>query len=169
MRKLPGVFHVWGCGCVEQVRWVSNLLLVRLVGLVRLTGLQSQSGHWTARSMAVMSPSQRSVSVGHLPDLARPLCRQQVTHVSCDNLRPQSWRRAPPPPPPVRVSSLQRAPSQALMHYTTVPQSLVTRSLGSRHQPTRSSLRHSRMLVLIKQGRGKHLSEVLGRRMPSEN
>ena len=55
-----------------------------------------------------------------------------------------------PPPPGI----LQRAPSQATMHFTTVPQSLVSRSISTRHHPTRSSLRHSRMLVMIKDGRG---------------
>ena len=103
-----------------------------------------------------MSPSHRSVSVDNIAEYSlEPLCRHQVTHVSCDNLRPPQFLRRLPPPPPPRLSSLQRAPSQALMHYTTVPQSLVPRSLGSRHHPTRSSLRHSRMLVAIRQGRGK--------------
>jgi hypothetical protein len=55
------------------------------------------------------------------------------------------------PPPP---GMLQRAPSQATMHFTTVPQSLVSRNIGSRHHPTRSSLRHSRMLVMTKEGKG---------------
>jgi len=52
-------------------------------------------------------------------------------------------------PPP---GALQRAPSQVTMHYTTVPQSLVSRQLGSRHHPTRSSLRRSRLLVLVQNG-----------------
>ena len=112
-----------------------------------------------------MSPSQqRSVSVGNIVDcVSTPLIeRHQVTHVSCDHLEPSHvsrGSRGPPPPPPPRLSSLpltqlRRAPSQALMHHTTVPQSLVTRALGSRHAPTRSSLRHSRMLVLLRQGTG---------------
>ena len=102
-----------------------------------------------------MSPSQRSISVGNIADysVTAPLCER--THVSCDQLdKPRGLVRGAPPPPPPRISSLQRAPSQAVMHYTTVPQSLVTRTLGSRHQPTRSSLRHSRMLVMIREGRG---------------
>ena len=105
-------------------------------------------------SITTMSPSQRSVSVGNIADysVTEPLCETNLTHVSCDHLD-KKLPRVPPPPPP-RVSSLQRAPSQALMHYTTVPQSLVTRSLATRHQPTRSSLRHSRMLVMIREGRG---------------
>jgi len=114
-----------------------------------------------------MSPSQRSISVGNIVDCAtEPLCERNVTHVSCDNLD-KKVKRAPPPPPP-RLSSLHRAPSQALMHYTTVPQSLVSRTLGSRHQPTRSSLRHSRMLVHIKEGRvpRKYLPGVLSRSQP---
>ena len=89
-----------------------------------------------------MSPSQqRSVSVGNITDcdLTQPLCETRVpTHVSCDHLDRRHVSRVPPAPPP-RLSSLQRAPSQALMYYTTVPQSLVTRNLGSRHQPTRSA------------------------------
>ena len=105
-------------------------------------------------TVTIMSPSQRSISVGNIADCAtEPLVGRHATHVSCDNLD-KHVRRVPPPPPP-RLSSLQRAPSQAVMYYTTVPQSLVTRTLGSRHQPTRSSLRHSRMLVLIREGRGK--------------
>lgn len=52
------------------------------------------------------------------------------------------------PPPGV----LQRAPSQVTMHYTTVPQSMISRELGSRHHPTRSSLRRSRLLVLVRNG-----------------
>ena len=111
-----------------------------------------------------MSPSQqRSVSVGNIVDcVSTPLIERHVTHVSCDHLEPSHVSRGgrgPPPPPPPRLSSLpltqlRRAPSQALMHHTTVPQSLVTRALGSRHAPTRSSLRHSRMLVLLRQGTG---------------
>jgi len=115
-----------------------------------------------------MSPSQqRSVSVGNITDcdLTQPLCETRVpTHVSCGHLDRRHVSRVPPAPPP-RLSSLQRAPSQALMYYTTVPQSLVTRNLGSRHQPTRSSLRHSRMLVLLREGRvpRKYLPGVLSR------
>ena len=96
--------------------------------------------------------------------VSTPLIERHVTHVSCDHLEPSHvtrgrGHRGPPPPPPPRLSSLpltqlRRAPSQALMHHTTVPQSLVTRALGSRHAPTRSSLRHSRMLVLLRQGTG---------------
>ena len=65
------------------------------------------------------------------------------------------YTKLPPPdiyPPPPGI--LQRAPSQATMHFTTVPQSLVSRSISTRHHPTRSSLRHSRMLVMIKEGKG---------------
>ena len=108
-----------------------------------------------------MSPSQqRSISVGNIVDcVSTPLIERHATHVSCDQLDKTRVTRGRPPPPPPRLSSLpltqlRRTPSQALMHYTTVPQSLVTRSLGSRHAPTRSSLRHSRMLVLLRQGTG---------------
>ncbi|XP_040575475.1 uncharacterized protein [Lepeophtheirus salmonis] len=60
---------------------------------------------------------------------------------------------------------LERHPSQANMWSTTVPQSLVNQKLGSRHAPTRNSLRHSRMLVLSKSSGGvvprKYLPPVL--------
>lgn len=76
------------------------------------------------------------------------------------------YTAVPPPdtyPPPPGI--LQRAPSQATMHFTTVPQSLVSRSISSRHHPTRSSLRHSRMLVMIKEGKvpRKYLPGVVSR------
>ena len=54
-------------------------------------------------------------------------------------LPPKHKRRGNLPP-------LLRAPSQANMHHTTVPQSIVPSKLGSQHQPTRTSLRHSRMI-----------------------
>jgi len=76
------------------------------------------------------------------------------------------YTKIPPPetyPPPPGI--LQRAPSQATMHFTTVPQSLVSRSISTRHHPTRSSLRHSRMLVMIKEGKvpRKYLPGVVSR------
>ena len=81
-----------------------------------------------------------------------------LTHDSSTLPLPPRWGRytklSPPktyPPPP---GILQRAPSQVTMHFTTVPQSLVSRSISTRHHPTRSSLRHSRMLVMIKDGKG---------------
>ena len=42
------------------------------------------------------------------------------------------------------------------MWYTTVPQSLSNsrKELGSRHVPTRRSLRHSRMMVISRTGAG---------------
>ena len=45
---------------------------------------------------------------------------------------------------------------QVQMWYTTVPQSLSNsrKELGSRHVPTRRSLRHSRMMVLSRTGSG---------------
>lgn len=53
--------------------------------------------------------------------------------------------------------SLERArtPSQANCLSTTVPQNIVQQGFSSRHAPTRSSLRHSRMIVLTREGRGK--------------
>ena len=48
---------------------------------------------------------------------------------------------------------LARHASQATMWYTTVPQSIQPQHLGSRHTPSRRSLRHSRMVGLSKQGK----------------
>lgn len=56
----------------------------------------------------------------------------------------------------LRQQHLVRTPSQANNLCTTVPQNLVVQNLGGRHTPTRSSLRHSRMIVLSKNGKGKH-------------
>lgn len=53
----------------------------------------------------------------------------------------------------LRQQQLVRTPSQANNLCTTVPQSLVVQNLGGRHTPTRSSLRHSRMIVLSKNGK----------------
>lgn len=54
----------------------------------------------------------------------------------------------------LRNGGLRRHPSQVQMWYTTVPQSLSNsrKELGSRHVPTRRSLRHSRMMVLSRTG-----------------
>lgn len=38
---------------------------------------------------------------------------------------------------------------------TTVPQNIGRQDLGGKHTPTRSSLRHSRMIVLNRSGKGK--------------
>jgi len=81
-------------------------------------------------------------------DRIRGLSYEQLDSLTMP-LAPRRPPRTYPPPP----GQLTRAPSQATMHMTTVPQSLVARQLGSRHHPTRSSLRHSRMLVLINHGR----------------
>ena len=40
------------------------------------------------------------------------------------------------------------------MHHTTVPQAMVPSTLGHRHQPTKTSLRHSRMIVTKKRSDG---------------
>ncbi|XP_023321255.1 uncharacterized protein LOC111695986 isoform X2 [Eurytemora carolleeae] len=84
--------------------------------------------------------SRHSVS----PD--RPLISPDVKRSRVHRYSPDQDIYSPPP------GLLQRAHSQVTMHYTTVPQSLVSRQLGSRHYPTRSSLRRSRLLVLVKDG-----------------
>ena len=58
-------------------------------------------------------------------------------------LPPRHKRRGNLPP-------LQRAPSQATMIYTTVPQAMVSTNQVTRHRPTRTSLRHSRNIVTKK-------------------
>ena len=112
-------------------------------------------------------PCVRSVSENNIARIGErysDICCNEVSNNSTnswDNLTqdnctlPLRYTKVPPPdtyPPPPGI--LQRAPSQATMYLTTVPQSLVSRSISTRHHPTRSSLRHSRMLVMITEGRG---------------
>ncbi|XP_018024515.1 uncharacterized protein LOC108680238 isoform X2 [Hyalella azteca] len=94
--------------------------------------------------MSSTLPRIRSLTAGaesvSSPSLAVNF-RDRVRPVS---LYESSWGRVALP-----VSRpLQRCPSQATNLATTVPCSLVTKKLGGRHTPTRSSLRHSRMVVL---------------------
>jgi len=51
------------------------------------------------------------------------------------------------------MTNQQKAPSMKALMNTTVPQKIIVRS-GGRHHPTRSSLRHSRMVSLSQQGKG---------------
>ena len=71
-----------------------------------------------------------------------------VNNTSTLPLPPRHKRRGNLPP-------LHRAPSQVTMTYTTVPQAMVSTHLGTRHQPTRTSLRHSRNIG------GKNRSEMV--------
>ncbi|CAH0390050.1 unnamed protein product [Bemisia tabaci] len=50
-------------------------------------------------------------------------------------------------------NSGERLPSQLHNMSTTVPQNISNNTIGGRHAPTRSSLRHSRMIVLNKHGK----------------
>ena len=75
--------------------------------------------------------------------------------LSNQNVKTENARTHTLPLPPKHkrkgnLPPLRRAPSQATMHYTTVPQAIVPSQLGSRHQPTKTSLRHSRMIVIKK-------------------
>jgi len=92
----------------------------------------------------LVSPDESATASDHL--LLHAHAHNSTT---TDNDTMDSSLVCPSPPPP---GALQRAPSQVTMHYTTVPQSLVSRQLGTRHHPTRSSLRRSRLLVLVKNG-----------------
>lgn len=48
-----------------------------------------------------------------------------------------------------------QSPTQAHFLNTTVPQNIASLNIAGRHTPTRSSLRHSRMIVMTKTGAGK--------------
>lgn len=48
-----------------------------------------------------------------------------------------------------------KSPTQAHCLNTTVPQNITALNIAGRHTPTRSSLRHSRMIVMTKTGTGK--------------
>ncbi|KAF2351160.1 hypothetical protein FHG87_018084 [Trinorchestia longiramus] len=116
--------------------------------------------------MSSTLPRSRSLSSGAAsvssPSLVGTL-RDRVRPVSlCES----SWGRVQVPGGHARP--LRRSPSQANNLSTTVPCSLVTKKLGGRHTPTRSSLRHSRMVVLHRTTNGKittaslmHLSSQL--------
>lgn len=52
-----------------------------------------------------------------------------------------------------RLDEQPLSPTQALCLMTTVPQNIVSRSLGDKHTPTRNSLRHSRMIVMNRHGK----------------
>ena len=55
---------------------------------------------------------------------------------------------------PTPLAMAEKAPSMAGLLNTTVPQRLVARPVRGQHTPTRHSLRHSRMISLIQQGKG---------------
>lgn len=55
--------------------------------------------------------------------------------------------------PAVPIDRL-KSPSQANCLSTTVPQNIAAPAISGRHTPTRSSLRHSRMIVLSRNGKG---------------
>lgn len=50
---------------------------------------------------------------------------------------------------------LDNSPTQAHCLNTTVPQNIAAQSIAGKHTPTRNSLRHSRMIVLNRSGKGK--------------
>ncbi|XP_034232740.1 uncharacterized protein LOC117640376 isoform X1 [Thrips palmi] len=56
----------------------------------------------------------------------------------------------------VALTERSRTPSQANCLSTTVPQNMAAVGFASRHAPTRSSLRHSRMIVMTREGRVPH-------------
>merc|ERR1719189_3072397 len=62
-------------------------------------------------------------------DRVRGRSYEQLDSLTLPIIAPRRTPRTYPPPP----GQLTRAPSQATMHLTTVPQSLVARQLGSRH------------------------------------
>lgn len=54
-----------------------------------------------------------------------------------------------------RYRDSDRAPSMANSLSTTVPVNLAASQISGRHTPTRSSLRHSRMIVMHRHGTSK--------------
>ncbi|XP_045591886.1 uncharacterized protein [Procambarus clarkii] len=117
---------------------------------------------WCGRAGVSMSstlPRTRSVSAASSSSSAASASKERVRPVSvCD----ASWLAKMSAGEERQQARLVRTPSQANTLATTVPQSLVVKNLGGRHTPTRSSLRHSRMLVLAKNG-----YPVRGRRWPT--
>ncbi|XP_066990242.1 uncharacterized protein [Macrobrachium rosenbergii] len=98
--------------------------------------------------MSSTLPRTRSVSAASSTSSAASTNKDRVRPVSlCDT----SWTRVTGQE--IRQHQLVRSPSQANNLCTTVPQSLVVQNLGGRHTPTRSSLRHSRMLVMARNGK----------------
>lgn len=109
--------------------------------------------------MSSTLPRTRSVSAASSSSSAASASKERVRPVSvCD----ASWLAKMSAGEERQQARLVRTPSQANTLATTVPQSLVVKNLGGRHTPTRSSLRHSRMLVLAKNG-----YPVRGRRWPT--
>lgn len=51
-------------------------------------------------------------------------------------------------------SERERSPTQIHLMSTTVPQNIGGANIGGRHEPTRNSLRHSRMIVMTRNGNG---------------
>lgn len=77
-------------------------------------------------------------------DLQQPLVRGGASSVGNLNaVHPVS----------VALTERSRTPSQANCLSTTVPQNMAAVGFASRHAPTRSSLRHSRMIVMTREGR----------------
>ena len=85
-----------------------------------------------SRSYTNISHTTTKKSVDDEKDILYP-----ANNTSTLPLPPKHKRRGNLPP-------LHRAPSQVTMTYTTVPQAMVSTHLVTRHQPTRTSLRHSR-------------------------
>ncbi|MPC37811.1 hypothetical protein E2C01_031304 [Portunus trituberculatus] len=99
-----------------------------------------------AGTMSSTLPRTRSVSAASTSSSGSKQDRIRPVSV-CDT----SWSRMTGQE--LRQQHLVRTPSQANNLCTTVPQNLVVQNLGGRHTPTRSSLRHSRMIVLSKNGK----------------
>lgn len=60
-------------------------------------------------------------------------------------------------------SYYSHSPTQVNNMSTTVPQNISNNTIGGRHAPTRSSLRHSRMIVINKHGKGESFSLFINR------
>lgn len=52
-------------------------------------------------------------------------------------------------------------PTQMVCLNTTVPQNIAAANIAGRHTPTRNSLRHSRMIVLNRMGKGEKIKIII--------
>lgn len=54
-----------------------------------------------------------------------------------------------------------KSPTQTHCLNTTVPQNIAAQNIAGKHTPTRNSLRHSRMIVLNRNGKGKWIYKAI--------
>lgn len=57
----------------------------------------------------------------------------------------------------IKETRFDGSPTQAHCLMTTVPQNIAAQNIADKHTPNRNSLRHSRMIAMNKNGRGKEI------------